>query len=117
MYPLSHHSLILPVLKTHAKHHAQYSSIKEFLTLSRKVKELWVFGPLGKEDHERKTKDDQIERDVAQVSDLLNQIEALNMQKLAEGTGGSWSPLTKNEPEPGVGGAAQSAVVGGTAAK
>ena len=75
----------------------QYSSVKELLTLSRKIKELWVFGPLGNEDPERKSKEEQIERDVKQVSELLNGLEASNMKGLAEKHGGSWEALSKDE--------------------
>ncbi|OAR01353.1 hypothetical protein LLEC1_07780, partial [Akanthomyces lecanii] len=30
-----------------------YSSVKELITLSRKIKELWVFGALGQQDPSR----------------------------------------------------------------
>ena len=77
----------------------QYSSIKELLTLSRKIKELWVFGPLGKEDPDRKVKEAQIDEDVAKVSGLLDQIEATNMKELAGKFGGTWEPLKKEDGE------------------
>ncbi|CEJ82106.1 hypothetical protein VHEMI02194 [[Torrubiella] hemipterigena] len=73
------------------------SSMKELLTLSRRIKELWVFGPLGQEDTDRKVQEDQIERDVAQVSGLLNTVDAMRMKALAEANGGQWSALTKEE--------------------
>ncbi|KND86752.1 hypothetical protein TOPH_08608 [Tolypocladium ophioglossoides CBS 100239] len=76
-----------------------YSSIKELLTLSRRIKELWVFGPLGSDDADRKAKETQIERDVARVSGLLNGIEAANMEKLARRHGGAWEMLARSEGE------------------
>ncbi|KAM0259842.1 hypothetical protein ACHAQJ_003086 [Trichoderma viride] len=76
-----------------------YTSIKEFLTLSRKIKELWIFGPLGTEDEDRKTKEEQLDQDVNRVSELLNQMEAAKMKNLAESHGGTWQPLVREEME------------------
>ncbi|KAK2598059.1 hypothetical protein QQS21_005770 [Conoideocrella luteorostrata] len=73
------------------------SSIKELLTLSRKIKELWVFGPLGQGDPDRKAREAQIEQDVSQVADLLNTLEDGEMRRLAERWGGSWSVLEKDK--------------------
>ncbi|QPH02416.1 hypothetical protein C2857_006625 [Epichloe festucae Fl1] len=70
------------------------SSIKELLTLSRKVKELWVFGPLGQGNPEKKAKEAQIDEDVAQVAALLNGLEGRRMAALAERCGGSWEVLS-----------------------
>ncbi|GJN69204.1 surfeit locus protein 5 subunit 22 of mediator complex domain-containing protein [Purpureocillium lilacinum] len=83
-----------------------YSSIKELLTLSRRIKELWVFGPLGKADPDRIAKEAQIERDVAAVAELANGLEGADMRALAERHGGAWERLTKDEPERIAGGAA-----------
>ncbi|PNY29724.1 Uncharacterized protein TCAP_00360 [Tolypocladium capitatum] len=76
-----------------------YSSIKELLTLSHRVKELWVFGPLGSHDADRRAKEALIERDVARVSALLDGIEAASMTELAARHGGAWQRLTRNEVE------------------
>ncbi|KAM0517493.1 hypothetical protein ACHAPE_005025 [Trichoderma viride] len=76
-----------------------YTSIKEFLTLSRKIKELWIFGPLGTEDQGRKAKEEQLDQDVSRVSQLLNQMEASKMENLAESNGGTWQPLVREEME------------------
>ncbi|OAA50362.1 hypothetical protein NOR_00812 [Metarhizium rileyi] len=73
------------------------SSIKDLLSLSRKVKELWVFGPLGRGDPDRKAKEAQVEEDVAQVSALLNSLEGRKMKELAERCGGSWEVLGKDD--------------------
>lgn len=67
------------------------------LTLSRKIKELWVFGALGQQDPSRKAREAQIERDVTTVAELLNGLEATKMKTLAEEQGGSWEPLRKED--------------------
>lgn len=75
----------------------QYSSVKELLTLSRKMKELWVFGSLGKNDPHRRAKEEQINKDVEDVSRLLGELESSRMRALAEESGGSWQPLAGRE--------------------
>ncbi|ATY59896.1 hypothetical protein A9K55_006250 [Cordyceps militaris] len=74
-----------------------YSSVKELLTLSRKIKELWVFGALGQQDPSRAARGAQSERDVAAAADLLNRIEAARMTRLAASHGGEWKPLRKED--------------------
>ncbi|XWW97544.1 hypothetical protein V2A60_005528 [Cordyceps javanica] len=74
-----------------------YSSVKELLTLSRKIKELWVFGALGQQDPSRAARDARIEHDVAAVAELLNGLEATRMGGLAASHGGSWQPLRKDD--------------------
>ncbi|TFA98232.1 hypothetical protein CCMA1212_010059 [Trichoderma ghanense] len=86
-----------------------YTSIKEFLTLSRKIKELWVFGPLGIEDDDRKLKQDQLDMHVHRVADLLNDMEASRMKALAEGNGATWQPLVREEMESQIAAAAAAA--------
>ncbi len=75
----------------------KYSSVKELITLSRKIKELWVFGALGQQDPSRAAREVRTERDVAAVAELLNGIEAARMRALAEGHGGAWEPLRKED--------------------
>ena len=77
----------------------QYGSIKELLTLTRKMKELWVFGPLGKDDQGSKAKEEEIDRDVRQVASLLSNLEASNMKELAEKYGATWEPTKVEENE------------------
>ncbi|RMJ18921.1 hypothetical protein CDV36_001394 [Fusarium kuroshium] len=67
-----------------------YSSIKELLALSRRIKELWVFGPLNQSDTQSQEKEEQIDRDVTEVANLLDMIDANAMKKLAERCGGTW---------------------------
>ncbi|KYK56502.1 hypothetical protein DCS_03502 [Drechmeria coniospora] len=80
----------------------QYSSVKELLALSRRIKELWVFGPLGSDDSDRRAKEVQMERDVAHVAALVNDIDDAAMKKLAERLGGTWQRLAKGEPDAAV---------------
>ncbi|ODA76945.1 hypothetical protein RJ55_07461 [Drechmeria coniospora] len=79
-----------------------YSSVKELLALSRRIKELWVFGPLGSDDSDRRAKEVQMERDVAHVAALVNDIDDAAMKKLAERLGGTWQRLAKGEPDAAV---------------
>ncbi|KAL5087152.1 hypothetical protein Trisim1_008074 [Trichoderma cf. simile WF8] len=92
-----------------------YTSIKEFLTLSRKIKELWIFGPLGTEDSDRKEKEEQLDQDVNRVSELLNQMEASKMKSLAESNGGAWQPLVREEMESTIAAAAVAAAAAAAA--
>ncbi|KAF4980755.1 hypothetical protein FZEAL_3310 [Fusarium zealandicum] len=69
-----------------------YASIKELLTLSRKIKELWVFGPLNQSDPHRQAKDDGLNRDVSDVARLLDGFDGNAMRELAESCGGTWEP-------------------------
>lgn len=104
-------SPLLPPSKNFSLSHnkIQYTSIKEFLTLSRKIKELWIFGPLGTEDSDRKEKEEQLDQDVNRVSELLNQMEASKMKSLAESNGGTWQPLVREEMESTIAAAAAAA--------
>ncbi|OTA02689.1 hypothetical protein A9Z42_0030670 [Trichoderma parareesei] len=92
-----------------------YTSIKEFLTLSRKIKELWVFGPLGIEDDDRKLKQDQLDQHVHRVADLLNAMEASKMKQLAESNGATWQPLVREEMESQIAAAAAAAAAASAA--
>ncbi|KAG5976825.1 hypothetical protein E4U55_007192 [Claviceps digitariae] len=69
------------------------SSIKELLTLSRKIKELWIFGSLGQGDPEQKAVEAQMEAHVGQVAELMNGLEGSKMGELAARWGGTWEVL------------------------
>ncbi|KAK7428572.1 hypothetical protein QQZ08_004832 [Neonectria magnoliae] len=80
-----------------------YTSIKELLALSRKVKELWVFGPLGRGDPNARAKEDQIDRDVTAVAALLDSLETRGLKDLAQSCGGDWEALRSSEDDAAVG--------------
>lgn len=61
------------------------------------MKELWVFGPLGKNDPHRRAKEEQINTDVSEVSKLLGELDSFRMKTLAEENGGTWQPLRPKE--------------------
>lgn len=77
----------------HSPLQIQNSSIKELLTLSRKIKELWVFGSLGQGNPEKRAVETQMDADVAQVAELMNGLEGRKMGELAARWGGTWEVL------------------------
>ncbi|KAF4456005.1 hypothetical protein F53441_1726 [Fusarium austroafricanum] len=79
-------------IRTQRKFDQLYDNIKELLALTRTIKELWVFGPLDRTDAHRKEKEEQIDRDVAEVSRLFDKLDANAMRALAEKNGGTWEP-------------------------
>ncbi|KAF4580884.1 surfeit locus protein 5 subunit 22 of mediator complex domain-containing protein [Ophiocordyceps camponoti-floridani] len=84
-----------------------YSSIKELLALSRRIKELWVFGPLGDGDPGRREKEAQVARHVDRVEALIGGFEAAKFEALAGENGGSWRARTEaSESVPVMSGAA-----------
>lgn len=58
--------------------------------MSRRIKELWVFGPLNHSDTQSQAQEDQIDRDVSEVANIIDTIDANAMKKLAERCGGTW---------------------------
>ncbi|CVL06740.1 hypothetical protein FPRO06_02172 [Fusarium proliferatum] len=92
-------------LRTQRKFDELYESIKELLSLTRTIKELWVFGPVDRADEHRKEKEEQIDRDIGEITTLFNKIDANTMRELAEKNGGTWEPqgeaaLTSAAPAP-----------------
>lgn len=70
-----------------------YSSVKELLALSRRMKELWAFGPLGGREGEG----ERVEGDVRRVVDLMSQVEGGRVRGGAEQLGGRWEELRVGE--------------------
>lgn len=64
--------------------------MKELLSLSRRMKELWAFGPLGREDPDQRAKEEQLDGDVRRAYELLCQVEKGNLESLAGKYGGTW---------------------------
>ncbi|KAM0324432.1 hypothetical protein ACHAQA_008214 [Verticillium albo-atrum] len=73
-------------------------SVKELLALSRRLKELWLFGRLGDEDEQAKAQAEQLDKDVVRVAELVNSIQGKQYTQLAEDNGGSWAPMTAANP-------------------
>lgn len=76
----------------------QNTALKDLLALSRRIKELWVFGPLASHDASTRRQADSLERDVLQVATLINSLEEGAMSSLAEGFGGEWKERPKEAP-------------------
>lgn len=74
------------------------TSIKDLLALSRRLKELWLFGRLGAEDEQAKVQAERLEQNVVRCAELFNSIQGDRYGRLAEGNGGSWEPLSTNPP-------------------
>lgn len=62
------------------------------------MKELWTFGPLGKEDPDHRAKEEQLDGDVRQAYGILCDIEKMNLQGLAGKYGGTWEAGSTEEP-------------------
>lgn len=76
----------------------QNTALKDLLALSRRIKELWVFGPLASHDASTRRQADSLERDVLQVATLVNGLEQGAMSSLAEECGGEWKEKPKEGP-------------------
>lgn len=76
----------------------QNTALKDLLALSRRLKELWVFGPLASHDASTRRQAESLERDVLQVATLVNSLEQGAMSSLAEGRGGVWNEKPKEGP-------------------
>jgi hypothetical protein len=75
----------------------QYAAIKELLILSRKIKELWIFGPLGRQDPDRMAKEEQISENVMSIVESWNKLQGTKLMDLAEQNGGKWEPLGEGD--------------------
>jgi hypothetical protein len=80
------------------------------LALSRRMKELWTFGPLGKEDPDQRAKDDKLDADVRQAYALLHSVEKMNLEGLASRYGGTWEAGGVDDASVSHGAAANGAV-------
>ncbi|ROT38164.1 hypothetical protein SODALDRAFT_333935, partial [Sodiomyces alkalinus F11] len=85
------------------------TSIKDLLALSRRLKELWLFGRLGGEDEQAKAQAEQLDRDVVRCAELLNSIQAKRYANLANENGGAWEPLVEVKGHGAEGGAGSAA--------
>ncbi|GKT99567.1 hypothetical protein FLAG1_01039 [Fusarium langsethiae] len=85
-------TMVAAEIRTQRKFDQLHDNIKELLALSRTIKELWVFGPLDRADGHRQEKEVQIDRDVQEVSRLLDNFDMNAMRELAERFGGTYEP-------------------------
>ncbi|KAL2110976.1 hypothetical protein VUR80DRAFT_481 [Thermomyces stellatus] len=74
------------------------TALKDLLALSRRIKELWVFGPLASHDASTRRQADSLERDVLRVATLVNSLEQGAMTSLATECGGVWKEKPKEGP-------------------
>jgi len=65
------------------------------LALSRRIKELWIFGPLASDQDSTRQQAGDLERDVLQVAKLVNGLEESTMNELATKYGGTWKDKPK----------------------
>lgn len=77
----------------------QYSSIKDLLALARRIKELWVFGPLGQADPDRRAREARLDADVARVAALVDALDVADMKDLAARHAGAWARLSDDGPD------------------
>ena len=73
----------------------QNTALKDLLALSRRIKELWIFGPLESDQASTRQQADDLERDVQQVAKLINDMEESTMIRLATQHGGTWKEKPK----------------------
>ncbi|KAL5612675.1 hypothetical protein BROUX41_004230 [Berkeleyomyces rouxiae] len=71
-------------------------SIKELLTLSRRIKELWVFGPLGQQDSDMRERAAAVDQDVKHIAQIISAAEDEWLRGVVEEAGGSWMPMPKD---------------------
>ena len=78
----------------------QNNTIKDLLALSRRIKELWVFGPADKVDPGAAAQAAQVRQDVNRVAELLTGFEKTRMEALAEESGAIWKSEVSTPDEP-----------------
>lgn len=64
--------------------------MKELLALSRRMKELWAFGPLGGGDPDQRAKEEKLDGDVRKTYELLCGIEKGGLEDVVKKYGGTW---------------------------
>ncbi|TQN66525.1 hypothetical protein CSHISOI_08920 [Colletotrichum shisoi] len=74
-----------------------HTSIKDLLALSRRLKELWLFGKLGRGEGDARIQADKLQADVVRCAELLNAIQESRYAGLASAAGGKWAPTGRPE--------------------
>ncbi|KAF6831559.1 cell cycle control protein [Colletotrichum musicola] len=88
-----------------------HTSVKDLLALSRRLKELWLFGKLGQGERDARIQADELQADVVRCAELLNAIQEKRYAGLAAEAGGTWAPIGRQDAAA----AAPAAVEGATA--
>ncbi|GKT47762.1 uncharacterized protein ColSpa_07943 [Colletotrichum spaethianum] len=77
-----------------------HTSIKDLLALSRRLKELWLFGKLGRGEGDARIQADKLQADVVRCAELLNTIQETRYAGLASAAGGKWAPMGRPDAAP-----------------
>ncbi|WYZ40870.1 hypothetical protein EsH8_IV_001211 [Colletotrichum jinshuiense] len=93
-----------------------HTSIKDLLALSRRLKELWLFGKLGQGEGDARIQANKLQADVVRCAELLNAIQETRFAGLASAADGKWTPMGKPEAPPAEGGAAAAPAAAAAAA-
>ncbi|KZL72882.1 cell cycle control protein [Colletotrichum tofieldiae] len=83
-----------------------HTSIKDLLALSRRLKELWLFGKLGRGEGDARIQADKLQADVVRCAELLNAIQETRYAGLASAAGGKWALMGRPDTTPVEGAAA-----------
>ncbi|KAJ0329245.1 hypothetical protein COL5a_004481 [Colletotrichum fioriniae] len=86
-----------------------HTSIKDLLALSRRLKELWLFGKLGQGEGDARIQADKLQADVVRCAELLNAIQETRFAGLAAAAEGKWVPMGRGDGVSGEAGAAVAA--------
>ncbi|EXF84380.1 hypothetical protein CFIO01_02695 [Colletotrichum fioriniae PJ7] len=79
------------------------------LALSRRLKELWLFGKLGQGEGDARIQADKLQADVVRCAELLNAIQETRFAGLAAAAEGKWVPMGRGDGVSGEAGAAVAA--------
>ncbi|KAI8317102.1 hypothetical protein K4K59_011010 [Colletotrichum sp. SAR11_240] len=74
-----------------------HTSVKDLLALSRRLKELWLFGKLGAGESDARIQADKLQADVVRCAELLNAIQETRYSGLAAAAGGKWAPIGRQD--------------------
>lgn len=88
---------------------SQHTSIKDLLALSRRLKELWLFGKLGQGEGDARIQADKLQADVVRCAELLNAIQETRFAGIAAAAEGKWVPMGRADGASGESAAAAAA--------
>ncbi|KAF6823764.1 cell cycle control protein [Colletotrichum plurivorum] len=114
--PQSQQTIGLRSRSTSADFTLQHTSVKDLLALSRRLKELWLFGKLGQGERDARIQADELQADVVRCAELLNAIQEKRYAGLAAEAGGSWAPIGRQDAAAAAPAAVEGAAAGPQAA-